>query len=79
MDLFSERQEPVSETWPTSGMTRNGRPIDALADGLRWTRDPDQLAEHLWVDVPTVRTRLGGLDPIEVAQLEHALDGEWIP
>ena len=53
--------------------------IDALADGLRWTRDPDQLAEHLWVDVPTVRTRLGGLDPIEVAQLEHALDGEWIP
>jgi len=53
--------------------------IDALADGLRWTRDPDQLAEHLWVDVPTVRTRLDSLDPIEVAQLEHALDGEWIP
>ena len=24
-DLFSERQEPYSETWPTSGMTRSGR------------------------------------------------------
>ena len=24
-NLFSERQEPYSETWPTSGMTRNGR------------------------------------------------------
>lgn len=24
-DLFSGRQEPFSETWPTSGMTRSGR------------------------------------------------------
>ena len=24
-DLFSEQQEPFSETWPTSGMTRSGR------------------------------------------------------
>jgi hypothetical protein len=24
-DLFSERQEPYSATWPTSGMTRNGQ------------------------------------------------------
>ncbi len=24
-DLFSELQEPFSETWPTSGMTRNGQ------------------------------------------------------
>jgi hypothetical protein len=24
-DLFSGRQEPFSETWPTSGMTRNGQ------------------------------------------------------
>ena len=24
-DLFSERQAPFSETWPTSGMTRSGR------------------------------------------------------
>lgn len=24
-DLFSEQQEPYSDTWPTSGMTRNGQ------------------------------------------------------
>jgi hypothetical protein len=24
-DLFSGQQEPFSETWPTSGMTRNGQ------------------------------------------------------
>ena len=33
-DLFSEQQEPYSETWPTSGMTRNGQllplPMSAL-------------------------------------------------
>ena len=53
--------------------------IDALADGLAWTRDLHQLAEHLWVDVPTLQARMGSLDPIEVAQLEHELDGQWIP
>lgn len=32
-DLFSGRQEPFSETWPTSGMTRSGRllPLPASA------------------------------------------------
>ena len=32
-DLFSERQEPFSETWPTSGMTLAGRlyPLPASA------------------------------------------------
>jgi len=31
--LFSEQQEPFSETWPTSGMTRNGQllPLETLA------------------------------------------------
>ena len=33
LSLFSERQEPYSETWPTSGMTRNGSllPLPASA------------------------------------------------
>lgn len=54
-------------------------PLEDLANALRWTRDCHQLAEQLWVDVPTLRTRLDTLDPIEVAQLEHDLDGQWIP
>jgi len=52
--------------------------LDALSDGLRWTRDPDQLADHLWVDPPTLRARMASLDPVEVAELESRLDGEWL-
>lgn len=52
--------------------------VEQLLDGLRWTRDPDQLAEHLWVDLPALRARMDGLDPIEVADPENRLDGEWL-
>jgi hypothetical protein len=52
--------------------------IDALGDALRWTRDPEQLAEALWVDMPTLRARMAGLDPVEVAELEHRLEGDWL-
>ncbi|MBZ4500140.1 hypothetical protein QRB41_00655 [Mycobacterium avium subsp. hominissuis] len=52
--------------------------LPALADGLRWTRHPRELADHLWVDEPTLQTRMDTLDPIEVAELEHQLDGEWL-
>jgi len=53
--------------------------ISALIDGMRWTRDRDELAEMLWVDVPTLEARLDGLDPVEVSQMEHELEDEWIP
>jgi hypothetical protein len=33
LTLFSERQEPFSETWPTSGMTRCGRLFPLPASG----------------------------------------------
>jgi hypothetical protein len=52
--------------------------LDALIDGLRWTRDLEQLAEHLWVDVPTLEARMAALDPVEVAELENRLNGEWL-
>ncbi|MCW2551117.1 MAG: Che9cp43 [Mycobacterium sp.] len=35
---------------------------DALCDGLRWTRQPRELAEHLWVDEPTLQARMRTLD-----------------
>lgn len=53
-------------------------PLAGLADALRWSRDPEQLAEVLWVDLPTLRVRMAGLDPVEVAELENRLDGEWL-
>lgn len=49
-----------------------------LMDGLRWTRDASELAEALWVDRPTLNTRMRTLDPVEVADLEHALEDEWL-
>jgi hypothetical protein len=52
--------------------------LDQLIDALKWTQHPDELAEELWTDTPTVRCRLQTLDPIEVADLEHRLDGDWI-
>lgn len=52
--------------------------LPSLLDGLRWTRDPHQLAEHLWVDLPTLQARIADLDPVEVAKLENRLDGEWL-
>lgn len=52
--------------------------LPSLIDGLQWTRDPHQLAEHLWVDLPTLRARMSGLDPIEVSELENRLNGEWL-
>jgi hypothetical protein len=50
-----------------------------LIEALRWTRDPAELADALWVDLDTIRARMSCLDPIEVAQLENELDGMWIP
>lgn len=52
--------------------------LPQLADGLRWSRQTRELAEHLWVDQPTLQTRMATLDPVEVADLEHELDGEWL-
>ncbi|WP_234802321.1 hypothetical protein [Mycolicibacterium fortuitum] len=52
--------------------------LPQLADGLRWSRQPRELAEHLWVDQPTLQTRMATLDPLEVADLEYDLDGDWL-
>ena len=52
--------------------------ITALVDGLRWTQHTRELAEHLWVDEPTLHTRMTTLDPVEVAELEHELEDQWL-
>jgi hypothetical protein len=54
-------------------------PIADLVDGLRWTRNARELADQLWVDIPTLRARMASLDPVEVAHLEYELDGQWTP
>jgi hypothetical protein len=61
--------------WPPAGSFA----LPDLIAALRWTREPAELADALWVDQDTVRARMSNLDPIEVAQLENELDGQWIP
>lgn len=43
--------------------------LDALAEALAWSSDPHEVAEELWVDVPTLEARLAHLHPAE----RHAL------
>lgn len=52
--------------------------VPALVDALRWSRDPAELADHLWVDNPTLQVRMQHLDPLEVAELEHHLEDQWL-
>ncbi|MES5383904.1 hypothetical protein ABVN64_30365 [Mycolicibacterium conceptionense] len=49
-----------------------------LIDGLRWTQDFTELADALWVDMPTLRTRMSTLGPLETAELEFELGDEWL-
>ncbi|GAB2613823.1 hypothetical protein GCM10027067_26750 [Pseudactinotalea suaedae] len=44
-------------------------PIEALLDALRWTRDWEELADELWVDVATLQDRLDWLTDDEREQV----------
>lgn len=84
--LTTTERAPVSAGSPAAAV-RDERIVDeiaarwlittaALADGLRWTPHPGELVEHLKVDELTLHTRMTTLDTIEVAELEHELNGE---
>ncbi|MBR7191679.1 hypothetical protein KB201_05930 [Gordonia sp. SCSIO 19800] len=53
--------------------------LDDLVDALRWNRHPNiaNLADMLWVEPATVRTRLAHLEPWELAHIENQLDLDW--
>lgn len=50
-----------------------------LIDAMRVSQQVDELADVLWCDAHSVRVRLDNLDPIEVAEIEHALEDLWLP
>lgn len=54
-------------------------PLDLIVDAFRWHPHPclADLADHWWVDEQTALCRMETLDPVEVATLEHDLDGDW--
>lgn len=47
--------------------------LHALGDALAWSLNLDEAADELWVDVPTLRTRLEHLHPSERAYLRRRL------
>lgn len=49
-------------------------PLRALGEALRWSRDPDEVAEELWVDVDTLRVRMAHLHPAERAYLKRRVE-----
>lgn len=49
-------------------------PLDALADGLVWAFDDEELADLLWVDLATVQTRLVTLTSAETVHINQVLD-----
>ncbi len=54
--------------------------VHDLIDALRAcsTRLAHELADHLWVDPPMLRARMDALDSIEVSELEHHLEDQWL-
>lgn len=52
--------------------------IRELGEALAWSLDPHEVAEELWVDVPTLQARLRHLHPAERHHLEHRLNGTTI-
>jgi hypothetical protein len=57
-----------------------GLELPDLLDALRASssRCAAELADHLWVDQPMLAARMDALDPIEVAELEHHLEDQWL-
>lgn len=48
-------------------------PLVALAEGIAWAHDEEELADDLWVDVEMVRARLAGLTEDEQAYIEQRI------
>ncbi|MCW2758706.1 MAG: hypothetical protein JWO46_2452 [Nocardioidaceae bacterium] len=48
-------------------------PFEDLVRGLLWADDEEELAEALWVDVHTVRTRLRTLTEVESRDLSNRM------
>lgn len=69
-------QPPVVERRVHAEAARRLITDAALVDALRWTLEENELAEELWVDVPTVVSRLADLSEQEKADIYSRLWGD---
>lgn len=51
-------------------------PLDRLRAAMRYGRDPDELAEELWVDLETLQARILGLSKDEAAYVRDVADDD---
>lgn len=68
-DRLDERQECAVDQWAARQLIE----LPALADALKWSDDPDEVAECLWVTERLLWVRLNHLHPAERAWLRDAL------
>jgi len=78
-EIIHIEQPDTSEAAVERETARRLITTDQLVDAFRWLRHPTvaDLADHLWVDRQAAACRMQHLDPIEVAQIEAATDGDW--
>lgn len=69
------RQEAVVEQWAAQKLIE----LPSLADAMRWSSDPHEVADELWVTVDLLRVRLAHLHPSEKAYLRRYLEHESSP
>lgn len=62
------------EEWVRQETARRLIPLDLLADAMRWSTDPFEIADHCFVDRDTVLTRLDHLHPTEIHKLRRSTE-----
>ena len=67
--LLAKEEEAIDRA-----VARRLIPLAKWLDAVRWSRDPHEIADELWVDVPTLEARIRGLHPSERAALMRALE-----
>jgi hypothetical protein len=68
-DVLDARQESVVEQWAARKLIE----LPALADALKWSDDPEEVADALWVTTDLLHARIEHLHPSERAFLCRAL------
>lgn len=64
-------QPPAVEVHVHKAVARRLIPFDKLIEAYRWARNLHELADELWVDEDTVKTRLAHLHPSERTKLRE--------
>lgn len=68
-EILDARQESVVDQWAARKLIT----LDALIDALRWSDDPHEVADALWVTADLLEVRIAHLHPSERAAIRRQL------